>query len=151
MVWNVSSKPLEARHGCWRPCSCELDVLPLPLPTLEGGYGPGRRILFHCSCSKLIQQFSSVGASCSVWWRDWSRWGCGQEWYIQFRPYLAPLTSSIRGWVGPSTRVCVSECILPTRLLCVGLVLPWSVWRTSPFPRPQWFWCQLEGWGGLDF
>jgi hypothetical protein len=36
-------------------------------------------------------------------------------------------------------------------LLCVGSVRPWLVWGTNPLSRPLWFWCQLEGWGGLGF
>jgi hypothetical protein len=118
---------------------CELDVLPFPPPALEEGCGPGRWILFHCSCSRLIRKISSVGASDFLCWQDWSRWGCGQKWYIQFSPCLAPPTSSIWGWVGPSIAVCVSKRFLPGWLLCVGSVLQWPVWRTSPFPHPLWF------------
>jgi hypothetical protein len=89
-------EPLGARPDNWWPLSFELDVLPLPIPTLEGGCGPSRQILFRCSCSRLIRELSSVSAFYFVCWRDWTRWGCGQEWYIQFHPYLAPPTNSIR-------------------------------------------------------
>ncbi len=151
MAWNASFEALEARSSGWQPCFCELGILPLPLLSLKEGCGLGWRILFHCSCLRLIWQLSSVGVFCYVCWQDWSRWGCGQGWYIQIRPCLAPLASSIRGWVGPSEGVCVAERSPLTRLLCVGSVRPWLVWGTNPLSRPLWFWCQLEGWGGLGF